>query len=308
VARLAPTLLVAFLLAGTAVAFAVTQGLKLEKSPVFATRFADVFGPSLEPPGTLRFKLRKRDTVTATVVDADGHPVRTLLDHEQRRPGRITLPWDGRTDTGAVAPEGKYRLRVRLADRRGTIQIPTEFRLDSSPPKLSVSGRVRSVFSPDRDGHADRVVIRYRTDEPARAILTVNGRQAEYGKLRERLARSADWVGKIEDRKLPPGRYVLRLRAEDAAGNLSPPSRAYVVRLRYIEIDAPQLVARAGTRFRVPVDTDAKRVRWRLAGRSGVGPARSLRVRAPARPGRYRLYVSVREHADLTHVVVRPAR
>ena len=64
-ARLAPTLLVAFLLAGTAVAFAVTQGLKLEKSPVFGTKFDRVLGPS--QPARLRVRLRKTDTVTATV-------------------------------------------------------------------------------------------------------------------------------------------------------------------------------------------------------------------------------------------------
>jgi flagellar hook capping protein FlgD len=302
VARLAPTLLVAFLLAGTAVAFAVTQGLKLEKSPIFGTVFDEVLGPS--QPAELGFRLRKRDTVTATVVDADGDAVRTLLDHQRLRAGGVALAWDARTDAGRVAPEGTYRLRVRLADQRGTILIPTDFRLDSTAPTLIVSDPVPSVFSPDGDGHSDRAIVRYRTDEAARVILTVNGRRAVRGKLRERLALSVDTRGL----ELARGRYVLRLRAEDAAGNISPPSRPLTVRVRYVEIGARRLVARAGRRFRVPLDTDAKTVRWRLAGRSGVGPAHSLRVRAPARPGRYRLYVSVNDHADTAPVVVRAAR
>ena len=305
-ARLAPTLLVAFLLAGTAVAFAVTQGLKLEKSPIFGTRFDKVFGPS--NPATLRFRLRKGDTVTVTVVDASGHAVRTLRERQRRRAGRIRLTWGGRTDAGAVAPEGRYRLRVRLADRRGTILIPTSFTLDSTPPAFAEIEAAPRVFSPDRDGHADRVIVRYRTNEAARVVLTVNGRRAGFGKFRDPTARSVSWVGKVDGTKLPPGRYVLRLRAEDLAGNLSAPSRALAVRLRYVEIRGKRLVARAGKRFRVPLDTDARTVRWRLAGRSDLGQARSLRIRAPAAPGRYRIYVSAKGHADTARVVVRPAR
>jgi flagellar hook capping protein FlgD len=304
VARLAPTLLVAFLLAGTAVAFAVTQGLKLEKSPVFGTKFPKVLGP--ETPArlrTFRFKLRKADTVTVTVVDAGGQVVRTLVDHESRKRGPVKVTWDGRTDDGAPAPEGSYRLRVRLADRRGTIQIPTTFKLDTTAPTLVVSAPKPPVISPDGDGHVDRAIIRYRTGEAARVFLTVNGRQAVRGKLRTRLSAALDTRGL----HLSPGRYVLRLRAEDKAGNLSPPSRPLVVTVRFVDIGARRLVARAGKRFRVPLDTDARTVRWRLAGRSGIGPARSLRLRAPGAPGRYRLFVSVGNHADAALVVVRPA-
>jgi hypothetical protein len=97
------------------------------------------------------------------------------------------------------------------------------------------------------------------------------------------------------------------VRAEDAAGNISPPSRPLVVIVRFVDIGAEHLVARAGKRFRVPLDTDARTVRWRLAGRSGVGRARALRLRAPAAAGRYRLYVSVGDHAATAVVVVRPA-
>ena len=45
--RLAPTILVAALLAATATAFAVTEHLKLEDSPVIRTTFAARFSPKL---------------------------------------------------------------------------------------------------------------------------------------------------------------------------------------------------------------------------------------------------------------------
>src|SRR4051812_14409533 len=96
-------LLVAFLLAGTAVAFAVTQGLKQERSPVYGVRFSRVFGP--HRPAALTFKLRKRDTITVTVVDGGDHAVRTFPPRTERR-GTVTRYWGGRTAAGALAPDG----------------------------------------------------------------------------------------------------------------------------------------------------------------------------------------------------------
>jgi hypothetical protein len=302
VARLAPTLLVAFLLAGTAVAFAVTQGLKLEKSPIYGTKFDAILGPSQF--AHLRFRLRKRDTVTVTVVDSGGNAVRTLVDHMRLPRGFVRLKWYGRTDSDALAPPGTYQLRVRLADRRRTILIPTTFTLDTAAPSFADVSAAPHVFSPDRDAHADRVVIRYRTNQTARVFLTVNGRRAAATKMRLPTPRTVSWIGRVDGKKVRPGRYVLRLRAQDRAGNLSAPTHPIVVRLRYVDVRGP-IAARAGKRFRVHLDTDARTVRWRIAGRSGLAQARLLRIRAPAQPGRYRLYVTAAGHADVARVVVR---
>src|SRR5262249_18928762 len=133
VTRWAPMLLVAFLLAGTAVAFAVTQGLKEERSPIYGVRFSRVFGP--HRPAVLRFRLRKRDTITLTIVDADGKAVRTF--RAQKHPhGLVTVYWGGRSTT-ALAPGGPYRLHVHLKRSDATIEIPTVFRLDTTPPALA---------------------------------------------------------------------------------------------------------------------------------------------------------------------------
>jgi flagellar hook capping protein FlgD len=304
VVRVVPTLLVAVLLGATAAAFAVTQGLKLERSAIYGTEISKVLGP--RQPASVRFKLRRRETVTVTVVDGHGRVVRTLIAAERHPAGTVTAPWNGRTDDGALAPPGVYHLRVRLAGRGSAIRIPNAIRLDSTPPSVQVTTKPVSAFSPDGDGHSDRVVIRYRTDESTQAILTVDGFRAVLARPRERLAGSVAWSGKVGGRKLLPRRYTLRLRLRDAVGNVSA-ARVFRVRLRYVELPA-RLVARAGARFRVPVDTDARTVRWTLAGRSGLGQARTLSLRAPAAPGRYRLVVSVDGHSASAPVVVRPAR
>ena len=90
-----------------------------------------------------------------------------------------------------------------------------------------------------------------------------------------------DWGGKAA-RGLRPGLHRLRLRAIDAAGNLSNPTRAVVVRVRYIEVRPHVLRVHTGARFGFRVDTDAKRYSWHLGSRGGV---RKQRAPDPARRG-----------------------
>ena len=301
--RLGPTLLVAFLLAGTAIAFAVTQGLKLQKSPVFGTRFDKVGGP--REPVQLWFRLRKLDSVTAVVVNGDGDVVRTLKDGERVHKKRVKLAWRGLTDDGKLAPEGAYKLRVRLAGEHRTILIPTTFRLDLTPPSLTDVMVRPDTFSPDGNGRADRVLVRYRTNETAGALLFVNGNRVTKGKLRlpDRV-RPVPWSGELDGTKALPGRYSLRLRLYDRAGNRSKFSQPLPVTLRYLEIPDKTLAARPGKRFRVPLETDYRKVAWRLAGRSGTGPANALRLRAPTKRGAYKLFVTANGHADRATVLV----
>jgi len=223
VARLAPLLLVGFLLAGTAVAFAVTQGLKEERSAIFAVKFSREFGP--HRPALLRFKIRRADTVTATVVDSRGDSVRTLL-HARHPRGKVTLHWGGHATGGALAPQGEYRLRVRLAKGGVTIQIPTTFVLDTAPPTLTHVSVAPKLLTRGR-----RVVLRYATNEPGQVILRVDGRRAVLTRPRVR-ARPFTWDGTTGGKPVSLGRHVLRLRAVDLVGNRSEPSRPLTVVVR----------------------------------------------------------------------------
>ncbi len=306
-ARLLPTLLVVFLLAGTAVAFAVTQALKNERSPIVPIRFDRVVGPS-GAPADLLLRLRDADRLTATIVDRDDDTVRRLVSDEFHRAGRVQLEWDGRSDDGVVAPEGVYRLRVRRENARQTIEVPIDVRVDATAPKVVGVTAAPTVFSPDGDGRADRVIVRYESSEKGPPVLRANGVLVQRGMPRARGKAALQWFGEMGGgRRLRPGRYELTVRVEDTAGNVSAPSRPVQVRLRYVEIMRDALRARPGGRFRVPLSTDAPTVRWRLAGRTGLGPSARLRIRAPGEPGRYRLFVSTRGHADSAVLVVRAA-
>ena len=73
-ARLASTVLVVALLAATATAFALTEGLKLEPSPILGTRVDKVFSPVCRCESArarISFRLREADRLDIALVDSD---------------------------------------------------------------------------------------------------------------------------------------------------------------------------------------------------------------------------------------------
>ncbi len=303
--RLLSTLLVVALLGGTAAAFAVTQGLKIEPSPILAPRIAKVFSPVCDCESrvaTISFTLRKPDRVRLEIV-GDDHVVRTLVPGRRLREGKVTYTWNGRDDQGRFVPEGVYRPRVHLAGQHRTIDLPNDMRVDTTAPTIAlVSLRPRAV-SPDGDGRGDRILVAYRTTEPAHAILMVDGTRVVF--TRRQLQRaSLDWNGKVNGRVAEPGVHRLWLAAEDRAGNVSNGKVFHAV-VRYVTLARDRIEAAAGTRFGVRVSADAA-VRWRLGARRGTAKPGLLVLRAPAAPGRYTLTVSVGEHRARAALIVRP--
>jgi hypothetical protein len=298
-ARTVSTALVVCLLGGTAAAFAVTQGLKLDKSPIVATDIGKRVSPAAGTEAKIGFRLRESDAVTVSVVDDDGEVVRTLL-RRQRVPARtFALSWDGRDDAGRAVPEGDYRPRIRLADERQTIVLPNDIELDTTPPSFEFSEVRPRVISPDRDGRAERIRVRYSSGERVHALLFVEGKRRVRTQARE--AGVIRWSAPLR-----PGRYRLEIAAEDRAGNVSSRAAAGTIRIRYIELARKVIRARAGLRFGVGVSTDAPSYGYRFAGRRGGRRGDFLVLRAPEEERRYRLYVQANRHADSALVIVRP--
>ncbi|MBA2383810.1 MAG: hypothetical protein H0V68_04000, partial [Actinobacteria bacterium] len=265
-ARIASTVLVVSLLAATTAAFALTEGLKLQESPIFRTKVDPIFSPVCDcekVAATIRFHLRERDRVDLSIVDGDENVVRTVVRNQDEEAGRVEIGWDGRDDAGEVPPEGDYKPRVHLRRERWTIVMPNEIRIDVTPPVVE-SARVRPlVFSPDGDRRRDGIAIPYRLSEPARALLYVNGTK----RVEKLFARDRDelrWYGRVAGESVPGGPYVLNVRARDPAGNLGPAMRLPTVTVRYVALGRARVVVLAGARFAVRVSTDARRVRWTL--------------------------------------------
>lgn len=312
--RTATLALVLALLAGSVVAFVVAERLKLERSPVGGTAVDKVFSPVCDCPqrrARIEFRLRRPDRLTLSLIDVDGHEVRTLVDGDRYPRGPLTFFWDGKDDGGRMVTEGPYRPKVELGRADRTIVLPNPIRVDVMPPELEVISVRPRTISPDGDGRRDVVRIRYRVSERARVTLYVNGARRVAGR-RQRPTGTLQWLGGGPGgRTLPPGRHRLQLQAQDLAGNRSLRVSAGAVRIRYLLLDERSIRTTAGERIRVGVDADATRVFWVLRrGSSVVGRGsgrRTIALRAPERPGRYVLTAIAAGHRTRAIVVVRKA-
>jgi hypothetical protein len=295
VARWPQLLIVLALLGATAAAFAVTERLKLERSPITGTRVDHVFSPVCEcarDVAVISFVLRRRETVTLDILNRNGRSIRTVVRNRRESAGRVSYTWDGRDNLERVVPEGVYRPRVQLERNLRTIVLPNPIRVDTTAPRITLVRVFPRVFSPDGDGRRDRVTTTYRLDERARAVMLVDGRQRVQSKFR-RVEGKLVWFGRTDGRNVSPRTYEIRLRAVDRAGNRSARTRAIIVRVRFVELSRERVEVVAGKRFSVRVATDATAYRWLFAGRRGVGRREVLVLRAPDVAGAYTLYVTV---------------
>lgn len=195
-------MLVLLLLVATATAFAVTQRLKLEPSPISQTHVDKVFSPVCRcatRAAHIDFSIRHADHLRIVVRTPSGPAVIADKDFPK---GMVHVQWDGQG-----APDGIYHAVVHLQRAQRTIDLPNPIRVDTVKPTIALIGTTR-------DG--TKTLFRYRTSEAAHALLFVNG---------ERRIRTYYTVkrGKFEYAGRLTARTRLVLRARDVAGNLSPP-------------------------------------------------------------------------------------
>jgi hypothetical protein len=298
------------LLVATAAAFAITEKLKLVRSPVTDVFVTKTFSPVCRcghAHALVQIRLRHADTATVNVLDAHGQSVRVLADAAPARRGWNTYRWNGLNDLGGLLPNGTYEVELHLARERSTIILPVPHRiaLDTKAPRVVSFTVRRGTFSPDGDHQSDTARIRFRLSEEGRALLFLDGRQV-LKTYWHPIAGVLSWNGAVPGRRLPPGTYTLEFGAVDPAGNVTPPSQRVALRLtiRYIKLANARIDAAAGKRFAIGVSTDAKRYMWRLGARRGVASGPLLRLRAPARPGRYTLTVTEHGRSDRAAVIV----
>ncbi|MBM3474215.1 MAG: hypothetical protein FJX75_13180 [Armatimonadetes bacterium] len=67
----------------------------------------------------LTFSLSKASSVTATVLNVAGRPIRTIVADEPLEAGLQTVLWDRRAETGLPVPAGLYLIRVTARDADG---------------------------------------------------------------------------------------------------------------------------------------------------------------------------------------------
>jgi hypothetical protein len=305
--RVLSTVTLLGLLVATAGAFAITEHLKLIKSPISGINITNaVLAPTCHcatSDATIRLKLRHPDRVTVTIVDSAGRTVATLPSIRLPAHQRHVFAWDGRTQDEAVAPDGVYHPWVHLEHARRTFRFTNKITLDTKPPQV-LSARAAKPLLLAAPGRT--VAIRYAFDEHAHALVYLGRRRIILGRVQQPRGK-VKWAGTRGGRPLRAGRYVLSVGAQDLAGNVTPAGgrRQVTVEVRYIVLSPGVLQVRSGRRFTVHVKTAAKRYTWHLGHRHGARRGRTLRLRAPTTPGRYRLVVVENGHAVTAVVRVR---
>jgi hypothetical protein len=146
------------------------------------------------------------------------------------------------------------------------------------------------VFSPDGDHRADQVNVHYAFNEPAYAILYVDGKRVATS-FRKKPVGTIQWYA----RGKRPGDYRLALAAQDLVGNVAGSTREFTVRLRYIDL-LKHTFKPHGRILRVRVSTDAKTVSWRLGRTRGNAKPPVIRLPVPSKPGRHTLTVTANGH------------
>jgi hypothetical protein len=301
VARVLSTAFLVALLAATAAAFALTEGAKLELSPIYRTYLTPAFSPGITT-GEFNFRLRHSDHLTVWMTH-DGKRVATLVSHRTYPAGWVRLTFPGLTPEGINLPDGVYVPVVHLGRTHRTITIPSQIRIDTKPPVITVPHRVYTHISPDGDHHNDVFVVKFTLNGPARASLYVGHKRVELIHS-ERLHGELEWNGMLDGRPARPGNYELEASATDPAGNQAKLFPFAVVTVRYVELGRTRILVRPHARFALRVLTDSPVVDWRLNGGRGEVQSHTLKLRAPAKPGVYRLYVEAAGHAAKALVVV----
>ncbi len=220
--RYAPTIVVLALLIGTAVAFAETERLKLQPTPIEESFVEPAFSPVCKcatAKAAIRLRLHRADTVTVRILDSAGKTVRHLAGDRRLPRGRTQLAWDGRTNTGARAVDGSYRVEVHLVRADRTFRLPNTIVVDTVAPKIRLVSHVVRV----RLGQ--RIRISYRVNEAAHGVLYVNGVKSVGPTYTKSRAATVQWLPRRA------GRFRLQLAAVDLAGNRSRLTPVFVVRV-----------------------------------------------------------------------------
>jgi hypothetical protein len=215
------------LIVATATAFAVTQRLKLEPSPVSRTRVSDAFSPvcrCASKAANIEFSLRRADDLRIAVRVGTGEVTVAEGPFAQ---GDVHVRWDGRDASGEIVPDGTYYPLVHLERAGRTIDLPSPIRVDTIRPSIKFTSLRPRAFRPGME----KLRVTYTVTEHAHALLFVDGRRRVFTNSTRRRGK-LQWYGKVRGHPIRPGRHKLKLVAEDLAGNRSAPTPWVVVRAR----------------------------------------------------------------------------
>jgi spore germination protein YaaH/flagellar hook assembly protein FlgD len=175
----------------------------------------DTVAVSARSAGATRWRLTAA-RLTGTAV---GSPVRTVWGAG----GAPRTRWNGRTDAGTPAPDGRYRLTLAVLDPAGNAAARSwDVAVDGTAPTV-VMAASPPTFSPDGDGDGDASVLRWTGNEAGLTTVRItHGTKIvrTWPLTGARAGGAIRWTGRTKAGvRLPDGTYQVRLTVQDPAGN-----------------------------------------------------------------------------------------
>jgi FlgD Ig-like domain len=283
--------------AATFAAFFAAQRIKGEPPVARVRSLSEVFSPNgdhRKDVNRFRIRLRESSQVSVDMIDSAGDRVRRLAEGAVvSAQAPLRLRWDGRTDDGARARDGRYSIRVTLQRQGRSVTLGRTTRIDTRPPRPEVTAVTPGPIVAPGAGPLRVEVgdVSRRALKQARIYRMDGGRPRAVAELPPvRRTTTLTWDGRVRGRPAPPGTYLVQVTARDRAGNEGttpadmPPepgeSRGRPgITVRGIAAELPVRPVTAGRRLEVNVDARRRPYRWRL---------RRVGVRKPVETGRER--------------------
>ena len=198
--------------------------------PPIVTRFQTTKQFSPTGDGTrdiarVAVRLSEPSTVDVEIQGLDGTPVKRLIS-EHRPAGIVSLAWDGTSDQGQPASDGRYVVSLRAAAGRKQFKISRRVVLDRQAPPLGTLSVQSAAIAGPGDGECR--VAATALDRGALGIEVLPAASApaiaRFGPKNVTAGETSlwNWDGKRADgTATAPGLYVVRAILSDVPGNRS---------------------------------------------------------------------------------------
>jgi len=215
--------------------FAACAGAPLLDEVVVEPATIAPYAGSPNIAATIRYAVSREASVSIYLLDAQGK--RHDFRRDQPRPAGSYDALFGGAINDRVLPDGAYEVVIEAMDAHGQVaQVKKKLNItnaDSTPPQLLNYTVFPDAFTPNQDGIADRVTIRYYLSKPAKMDVYLSDGKTRYEVAEKKTtlnlkdgfsqvgAHEYDYDGGIDLLASPPpdGTYRVIADAVDAIGN-----------------------------------------------------------------------------------------